>query len=127
MKTDHELMQELFNTMWTGLSAQGWQRSVTAGGICKYHGEGGLKCAVGHCIPDELYSNKMEGGDVYDAVLFLPEDDAAPEWADRGRVLDFMADAQARHDHWANPEGMRQSFVYLADEYRLTVPGKEPH
>lgn len=28
---------------------------------CKYRGEQGTKCAVGHLIPDEFYSEDMEG------------------------------------------------------------------
>lgn len=36
---------------------------------CAYHGEGGLSCAVGCLIPDDLYTPSMEGK-LYN---FLPE------------------------------------------------------
>src|SRR5687767_5712675 len=53
--------QTIFNAMWTGLSGQGWKRSI-ADGSCLYRGPGGLKCAVGHLIPDALYDPGMEDG-----------------------------------------------------------------
>jgi len=35
-------------------------RSVSFDGRCRYRGENGLKCAVGHCITDDEYDEKME-------------------------------------------------------------------
>ncbi len=33
--------------------------------VCMYRGPGGVKCAVGHLIPDANYKNRMEGQPVY--------------------------------------------------------------
>lgn len=35
-------------------------RSISSEGMCRYRGENGLKCAVGHCITDDEYDEKME-------------------------------------------------------------------
>lgn len=43
-----------------GIRAQGYQRS-TRGGLCLYRGPRGLKCYIGHLIPDELYDLRFEG------------------------------------------------------------------
>lgn len=47
--------------------AQG-EPSIDATGACVYRGPGGLKCAVGHVIPDEVYDPKMEGLHIYQIV-----------------------------------------------------------
>jgi len=36
-------------------------RSVDCEGLCQYRGPYGLKCSVGHMIPDEKYHNDLEG------------------------------------------------------------------
>jgi hypothetical protein len=40
--------------------AQG-ARSVGSNGLCRYRGPNGLKCFVGHMIPDEEYHSGLEG------------------------------------------------------------------
>lgn len=51
------------------------ERSVNVQGNCMYRGPNGLKCAIGHLIPDELYSPEMEGMSarmVIEGVLEIP-------------------------------------------------------
>lgn len=55
--------QEIFDTVVTHLRSMPRQ-SKNNYGPCKYRSFDGLKCAVGCLIPDELYTPKMEGGDV---------------------------------------------------------------
>ena len=42
------------------LLAQNMQSIKYSGTRCMYRGENGLKCAVGHCITDDEYDEKME-------------------------------------------------------------------
>lgn len=40
-------------------------RKSIRGGSCRYRGPDGLKCAVGHLIKDEYYSEEMEGKSIH--------------------------------------------------------------
>lgn len=53
-----ERMDELFTKACKGVIKQGKQSEKN--GTCVYRGEGNLKCAVGHMIPDKMYNEKME-------------------------------------------------------------------
>jgi hypothetical protein len=44
--------QEIFDKALFGIREQGYEQSSRDYG-CAYRGNGGLKCAVGHCIDDE--------------------------------------------------------------------------
>lgn len=50
--------QEIFDTAVAALIKQG-EPSYDDG--CYYRGPGGAKCAIGHLIPDEKYSEGLEG------------------------------------------------------------------
>jgi hypothetical protein len=54
-----ERMDELFLKACKGIIKQGKQ-STNGNGTCMYRGEGKLKCAIGHMIPDKMYTNDME-------------------------------------------------------------------
>ena len=47
--------QEMFNESYIGVVTQGGP-SVSDEGLCRYRGEGGTKCGVGHLIDDETAS-----------------------------------------------------------------------
>jgi hypothetical protein len=51
--------QEIFNTVATKLLAQG-VAAASPDGKCFYRGPNGTKCAAGHLIPDENYSETLE-------------------------------------------------------------------
>jgi hypothetical protein len=120
--------QEIFNVVWTGLKAQGFQQSLNDGGSeCAYRAPDGCKCAFGHLIPDELYDNKIEGSAVgifvqryYKNIIpklcdwfmetFDPED------------LDFIRELQKIHDYVASPEQMEKELRRYARENRLDIP-----
>ena len=56
--------QEIFDKALFGIREQGYEQSVRESG-CAYRGNGGLKCAVGHCIDDEtanLWDSIVEHG-----------------------------------------------------------------
>lgn len=52
--------QDAFDTTLTNLMNQGIC-SMTPYHCCRYRGPNGTKCAVGHLIPDDLYSKDIEG------------------------------------------------------------------
>ena len=59
--------QEAFDRALQGIRAQGYRQSGS-GGVCMYRGPDGLKCGVGHCIPDEEYRAMFEQKAIH--VLF---------------------------------------------------------
>lgn len=116
-----ETKQMLFDKMWRGLESQGWERSMGGAG-CVYRGEEGRKCAVGHCIPDDVYDPMMEGYGVDDvADKFDEVVDALPFFRNT-HILDFLYDAQDAHDN--APIDMKERFRELAAEHGLTIPGE---
>jgi len=58
-------LQEIMDTMTLHMLQQGKKSVEYVADIktpqCKYRTRSGLKCAVGALIPDELYSEKLEG------------------------------------------------------------------
>lgn len=88
--------QEIFDTVWHAMKAQGRQ-SLNGSGSCVYHGEDGEKCAVGCLITDEEYKVEMEYGlDGYSAVSDLKAVGLLP-----GRLvphLELLEDLQSAHD-----------------------------
>lgn len=53
--------QETFDTVARALAAQGRPSVSAETCLCRYRGDNGTKCAVGHLIPDELYRPELEG------------------------------------------------------------------
>lgn len=56
--------QRVFDAALNGIAAQGFKRSASEGSVCLYRGPNGLKCAIGHSIPDKLYTSTIEGKSV---------------------------------------------------------------
>lgn len=58
------IKQELFNEVYTKLAIQGKASmgiNPDGGNMCAYRGPDGLKCGIGHLIPDSLYKETIEG------------------------------------------------------------------
>jgi hypothetical protein len=57
--------QEIYDKVYAGFEAQGWQKggyhNLNQKFECSYRSPNGTKCAAGHLIPDELYERQMEG------------------------------------------------------------------
>ena len=61
--------QEIYDIVINHLRAQGAKSLITKldeegnliPDLCAYRGDGGMKCAAGILIPDDVYSEKMEG------------------------------------------------------------------
>lgn len=116
--------QKIFNTAYLGLKAQRFQRSATFAKeqACVYRSPEGLKCALGHCIPDELYNPGMEfqtpRGTLFANFPKLP---AFFEVEDHHDVL-FLADLQDCHDRADSSKEMRHRLKDFAKQHRLIIP-----
>ena len=107
--------QEIFDKVCDHLMTQ-MAKSKLQGGcdLCAYRDADGLSCAVGCLIPDELYSDKIEGCDVYEIAPTL-------EKIGVEKHLDFLNSLQRIHDE-LTPEGWQRELKKLAVEENLTQP-----
>lgn len=115
-KTD----QELFNVMVAHLRAQGTTAITDC--ISAYHGEDGRRCPVGAIIPDDLYSQRMEGKDITQlakASWVDPELNMMFRW--HHNLLNAM---QLVHDTML-PEVWERQFQFIAAKYNLLLDGKQ--
>lgn len=55
-----ELLQEIFDTSYRGMSRQKWVHSTNQIGQCVYRGLKGMKCGIGHVIANEFYFTGLE-------------------------------------------------------------------
>jgi hypothetical protein len=111
--------QQIFNTAYHGLAAQGFTRSTQSDGVqCAYRGTDNKRCALGYLIPDAIYN---------------------PEW-DRARLnahalanenitkaickenSDFLVELQEAHDYAHAPEDMMARLAEFAQLNGLTIP-----
>jgi len=79
--------QEVFDTVVSALIKQGHPSIDTSGG-CLYRGPDGLKCAIGHLIPDNVYTPDMENVSA-DHLAFTKT---------LGVDVKFVEDLQRAHD-----------------------------
>jgi hypothetical protein len=80
--------QEIFNTVYNGLKSQGFKQSRD-GNLCRYRSCEG-KCAAGHLLPDDVYTEAMEGNAIEGVSWFLENFE--------GDNLDFIDELQQVHD-----------------------------
>ncbi len=125
--------QSAFNTIVTHLRKQG-ERCNDPGGMCLYRGEDGLQCAVGCLIPDDVYSEMMEGAGTITTLMGLRD---APSWDEEYDSyplvypelanlfadvdLQLLHDMQAIHDNKA-PDEWEYHFARVSDAYGLSLP-----
>lgn len=109
--------QEVFDAVWNGLASQGFQRSIGYEGTCLYRGPDGLKCAVGHLIPDNLYDTDLEGKTVSQLIeaeclvgVFGEEVDTS-----------FLFKLQQAHD--TSDGNMKEKLASVATSFGLNYPG----
>ena len=104
-------------------------RSTTqAWATCAYRGVGGLKCAVGCLIPDDLYSPRIEGS-VYalpiHVLAYLIELPVDHELRVRASRMHFLSKLQMIHDA-ASPEAWRRVLHAFGVEFSLRLTVLEP-
>lgn len=122
--------QEIFDKVISGLAAQGWKQStyknpLTGVPSCRYRGDGGTKCAIGHLIPDDLYRPDLENMVVYskDVKEVLEKANIFPD--NDGYFWAFLADLQDAHDSLdsSTPEGMKLAMARFARVQKLVFNG----
>lgn len=136
-----EAKQQLFDRAVAGLARQGFQQSFDeAQDTCAYRGSEGMRCAMGHVLPDDKYQPEFEGknakdlmishtvGDepeltVYD-LLQVPVSEARQ--VDEHEIIDFLYELQQCHDSHLSMSagGMRRQLQWLADEHGLRRPAE---
>lgn len=113
------ITQQTFDTIYRGLAGQDWEQSYD-GGIdqCVYRARSGRKCAIGHLIPDDRYTPRMDdplagvfGCHSFHMIGLLTD-----------LTVDEFNELQQTHDSADGPEDMRIRFEDLAGKYGLTVP-----
>jgi hypothetical protein len=118
MNLQYLTKQEIFDIAYTGLKNQYFQRSVVyravSGNECKYRGENGLKCSIGHAIPDDLYQESFEGRQA--KMLILNN-----ETMFNSKYSEFLGELQWAHDYGYD-DSMDQKLKSLAKKYKLTIP-----
>ena len=102
--------QEAFDKVYEHLLSQ-YKVSIGKDGMCMYR-QGGLKCAIGCLIPDELYSPDMESQAASDVARQLPLFDGL----NRG----LLDDLQVIHDD-ASVENWKTELYLCARKYNLSV------
>ena len=108
--------QETFNRAYRGLAAQGFEKSVDMSGECAYRSSCGTKkCAAGHLIPDEDYSEAMERIGVWASEVWAP-------LKRDGHALDLVTDLQSAHDESTSPLNMQYRLAIVANAHGLTIP-----
>ncbi len=132
--------QAIFTKAYLGLKAQNFERSMAAfagsrfPAKCAYRGDGGKKCALGHCIPDEQYKPYFEGLGVAEPTRYESRD---PYLADKirkskeiGAILGvetesdsyFLGELQSIHDNSSESSPMKENLEAFAARNGLTVP-----
>lgn len=111
--------QTAFNRAVRALRLQGKQ-SIDRGGICLYRGPDDLKCAIGHLIPDRVYSVGMENWNPFN----LCEEFSYLRRLFRDCDLTFLSELQVIHDQ-TMPEGWEEKWECLAFRWNLTMPRKK--
>ena len=119
MKSLNKPIQELFDKMWKGLEGQGWKKSATSEGGCTYDNGAGLRCAVGHCIPQKRTRNRLDNFSTSSIKGLASSGKVVIE---SPKVLQFLTDAQSAHDDVYNCKRRKERFTWLAEEYNLTIP-----
>jgi len=117
--------QEIFTKVATHLLKQNEKSMRLDETRCAYRGHAGRTCAVGFLIPDYLYHPDMEGGGVYDALVYsalvnfnLVDPDTSYVSGSRAALL---SDLQGIHDR-VSPSGWKHELERMADKYKLVMP-----
>ncbi len=98
--------QEAFDFVLYTLLRQG-QRSVATGtSVCQYRNPIGLKCAVGHMIPDDQYNPELEGRTTSSEMVM---DAIDHQFVDVNKWL--LHDMQRAHDDTAYGH-FKSDFIY---------------
>lgn len=113
--------QETFDTVVAHLRKQKRQaKNSEAGQMCQYLAANGDKCAVGCLIPEDRYSEDLEGEVVHGGLSDDPNRNTRITilMHKLGHDLGLCKDLQAAHDH-LSPEGWESEFESIASWHGL--------
>lgn len=130
-------MQQVFDIAAPALLAQGKESmrrrnpdaedDFSIGLVCAYRGDNGLKCAIGHIIPDSIYNVDMEGRAVMEVYTMYPEFKTLltgeGEW--EVNMASFLEALQSVHDNY-EPNKWDQALRDLADDFSLNTDSITP-
>lgn len=115
-------LQEIFDTAYLGLAKQGFRQSVPSrkgmeSPDCLYRGKNDRKCAIGHCIPDELYEPCMD--DPNDTFGYQ---DFIEIGMFTGIKCEDFRGLQSAHDDGFTPQVMKKMLAEFAKDRGLSIP-----
>lgn len=102
--------QYIFNKVWQGAVLQNFQSSTNEWGEPVYRNSNGLKCHIGHLIPDECYSSSFEGH----GASFIFECSESQ--------VKFLERIQKAHDFDNAANEIKSNLLKVAEEYSLIIP-----
>lgn len=109
--------QEAFDIVYRHLLTQNIKAMEPAeNGMCVYRGSNGTKCAVGVLIPDELYSESMEG-EGYEGLMQISEVSEYFEFINP----DILIELQKVHDDYSVNDWAK-ALEAVAHLYNLIIP-----
>lgn len=135
-KEQISVIEPVVQKMYDGLKGQGFKRSMIYSSdherdICVYRGPNGLKCAIGHIIPDELYDNTLENFGIESYRVFgktefrdlykSSEDFYEQCGSRRDSIITFLNKLQNVHDTSKNPDVMKERFLDECKKFNITI------
>lgn len=91
-------LQSIFDQVARHLLTQGSKSRDARTDMCFYRQDGGRKCAVGCLIPDELYTDEIEGCTVDELLFDHPEFSEKFGLEDGDEREQLLFDLQKTHD-----------------------------
>ena len=117
--------QQVFDNALNGVRAQDYIKSDTANGMCAYRGSVGLKCGIGHSIPDEVYNPEMDCSDFSTAFTDLILKNSKLKKLFKNCAPELLAFLQDAHDCMANKEQFEDVMHEAAMRYDLVYTKPE--
>ena len=93
-------LQEVFDAAYIGLWKQGWKPAYSLGS-CRYLTNNGKRCAIGHCIPDELIDDMPFEGSIsalkYKPTLITTNKQEDADWHHNGQITGDIVWLSSEH------------------------------
>lgn len=119
--------QEIFDIVWKHFITDKNPFSVNQDtNSCRYRGPNDTKCAIGVLIPDNVYTDRIEGEVISSDVLL----DIKPfaSWliktfhAEDMRFLKALQEAHDAHSFNSGYDGLHRQLTIIATKYNLIIP-----
>jgi hypothetical protein len=126
-KHEIEALQTIFSNAYVGLKNQNWKKSGRDGS-CYYYYSDDLKCAIGHSIPQERYTEDLELDSACSLEIVKAlnvnaiNDSLSREFRECLRALQLCHDDSYISERENN---MQQDLKDFAAEYKLNIPNDD--